>query len=181
MEEALATLSIPDTCLSTISWGGPFKLIAASSKGNRSYERSLYALCNDHIWQKVIPGTVSLWNVKMAIRNRVGTNKDTAEDGWYWIRDCFGSWSLSFIINSKVDIALTLTYNVKVHPTAIREALYHSPHDSNEHDFVTCGYDGRLQCFDDRDPQIGQMYWKNRGRALRRMIRRYGLWRPPPS
>ena len=67
-------------------------------------------------------------------------------------------------INSKVDIARTLTYNVKVHPTAIREALYHSPHDSNEHDFATCGYDGRLQCFDDRDPQIGQMYWKNRGR-----------------
>ncbi|CAO3687937.1 unnamed protein product [Umbelopsis ramanniana] len=116
--EPLATLSIPDTCLTTISWGGPHKLIAGCSKGH-----------------------VSLWNVEWAIRNRAGSNKDTATE----------------------DIAQALVYNVKAHTSAVRDVTYHSRHDSNEHDFASCGQDGRVRCFDDRDPWTGATYWKNRG------------------
>ena len=37
LEAPLATLSIPDTCLSTLCWGGPFKLVAGCSKGKLLY------------------------------------------------------------------------------------------------------------------------------------------------
>ncbi|KAG2189437.1 hypothetical protein INT44_004579 [Umbelopsis vinacea] len=121
LQESLAILSIPDTCLTTISWGGPYKLIAGCSKGN-----------------------ISLWNVELAIKNRAGANKDTATE----------------------DIAHTLVYNVKAHTSAIRDVAYHSRHDSNEHDFVSCGQDGRVRCFDDRDPWTGATYWKNRGTSF---------------
>ncbi|KAI9279899.1 hypothetical protein BC943DRAFT_355036 [Umbelopsis sp. AD052] len=137
LQESLAILSIPDTCLTTISWGGPYKLIAGCSKG-----KSIGAAIGIHCALTLYcTGNISLWNVELAIKNRAGANKDTATE----------------------DIAHTLVYNVKAHTSAIRDVAYHSRHDSNEHDFVSCGQDGRVRCFDDRDPWTGATYWKNRG------------------
>lgn len=64
------------------------------------------------------------------------------------------------------DIAQALVYNVKAHTSAVRDVTYHSRHDSNEHDFASCGQDGRVRCFDDRDPWTGATYWKNRGTSF---------------
>jgi hypothetical protein len=68
---------------------------------------------------------------------------------------------------------------VKAHTSAVRDVTYHSRHDSNEHDFVSCGQDGRVRCFDDRDPWTGATYWKNRGTSfIQRSNERYFVLNP---
>jgi hypothetical protein len=74
----LATLSIPDTCLSTLCWGGAYKLIAGCSKGKEIVIiHKDICICLTYGFL----GYVSLWNVEWAIRNRAGTNKVSEAEG----------------------------------------------------------------------------------------------------
>ncbi|KAG2186044.1 hypothetical protein INT43_002482 [Umbelopsis isabellina] len=118
LKEELATLSIPETCMTTLSWGGPYKLAAGCSKGS-----------------------VSIWNVETAIRNRVGSNKKTAKE----------------------DIASVVVCSVRAHSTATRSVTYHYPLDPDGHEIASSGHDGRVRLCDDRDPWTAATVWKNRG------------------